>query len=447
MDGWARVGGGDAHGGVLLGGGRATDQERQREAAACHLLSDVHHLVQRGCDQTGQADGVGAELDRGVEDLVRGHHNAQVVDLVVVAAQHHSDDVLADIVDVALHRGGHQLAAHAHAAGGLLLRLHERLEVRDSALHRARALDHLGQEHLAGAEEVAHDFHPVHQWALDNQQALSQLHARFLGVGLDELHLTMEDGVCQPLLDGAFAPGQVNLALGATAGHVLGEVDQTLRRVGSAVEDDVLDEIEQVLGDVLVHNQLARVDDAHVQARANRVIEKCRVDRLADPVVAAERERKVGDAARNPHAGETLLDLSGCVDVCLRVARVLLDPGRDRQDVGVEDDVLGAEAGLLGEELVSSAADRHLALECVGLAGLVERHHHDGGPVLAHQASLLEEGFLAALEADRVAHTFALEALQAGLEDGPLGAVDHDRDAGDLGLGRDEVQKTGHRLL
>ena len=38
------------------------------------------------------------------------HHHAEVGDLVAVAAQHDADDVLADVVDVALHGGDHHLA-------------------------------------------------------------------------------------------------------------------------------------------------------------------------------------------------------------------------------------------------------------------------------------------------------------------------------------------------
>ena len=48
---------------------------------------------------------------------------------------------------------------------------------------------------------------------------------------------------------------------------VLGELHHPLGRVGPAVEDDVLDVLEQVLRDVLVDDQLAGVDDAHVHAR------------------------------------------------------------------------------------------------------------------------------------------------------------------------------------
>ena len=46
------------------------------------------------------------------QDLRRRHHHAEVDDLVVVAAEHDADDVLADVVDVAFDRG-HQHACPA----------------------------------------------------------------------------------------------------------------------------------------------------------------------------------------------------------------------------------------------------------------------------------------------------------------------------------------------
>src|SRR5450759_3681898 len=147
------------------------------------------------------------------------------------------------------------------------------------------------------------------------------------------------------------------------------------------------------------------------------------------------------------HAREALFDLAGRLDEILRVGGVLFDSSCDRQDVGVEDDVLGLEAGLFGEQLVGPAADLHLALERVGLAGFVERHHDSGRPIFAHQAGLLEKRLFAALQADRVADSLALHAFQAGLEHRPPGAVDHDRNASDLGLGRDEVEEPDHRGL
>ena len=78
-------------------------------------LRDEHHLVERRRDQAAQADDVRLLLDRGVEDLRRRHHHAEVDDLVVVAAEHDADDVLADVVDVPLDRR-HQDAALRRAA-------------------------------------------------------------------------------------------------------------------------------------------------------------------------------------------------------------------------------------------------------------------------------------------------------------------------------------------
>jgi len=57
---------------------------------------------------------------------------------------------------------------------------------------------------------------------------------------------------------------------------------------------------------------------------------------------------------------------------------------------------------------------------------------------------MAQELLFAFLERDRVDDALALQAPQAGLEHGPLRAVDHDREARDLGLGRDHVQEVAH---
>ena len=167
--------------------------------------------------------------------------------------------------------------------------------------------------------------------------------------------------------------------------------EQPLRRVRPAVQDDVLDELAQLRLDVVVDRELAGVDDAHVHARGDRVVQEHRVDRLADRVVAAEAERDVRHAARDAGAGQLGLDPPGRLDERHGVAGVLLDAGRDREDVRVEDDVLGREPGLLGQQVVGAVGDRDLALDRVGLALLVERHDDDRGAVAAAQPGVLEE--------------------------------------------------------
>ncbi len=145
--------------------------------------------------------------------------------------------------------------------------------------------------------------------------------------------------------------------------------------------------------------------------------------------------------------GSFCLDLPRRLDEGDAVAVVLLDAGGDGEDVGVEDDVLGREADLLGQQLVGPLADRHLALDGVGLALLVERHHHHGRAVAQHLPRVLQERLLALLHADGVDDGLALHALEARLDHRPLGRVDHERHAGDVGLGGDQVEERHHRLL
>jgi hypothetical protein len=124
---------------------------------------------------------------------------------------------------------------------------------------------------------------------------------------------------------------------------------------------------------------------------------------------------------------------------------VLLDAGRDGEDIGIEDDVLCGETNLPGQQVIRPPEDRQPTLDGVALALLVERHHDDRRAIALAQPGLAEELVLALLERDRVDHALALELLEPGLEDRPLRAVDHDRYVRDVGLGGDPPQEPGHR--
>ena len=101
-------------------------------------------------------------LDRG-DHLVDADLDAEVDDLVAVVGQDDVDEVLADVVDVALDRGEHDRALAA-----LVRLLHVRLEEGDRRLHRLGRLQHEGQLHLAGGEQVADHLHARQQDVVDD---------------------------------------------------------------------------------------------------------------------------------------------------------------------------------------------------------------------------------------------------------------------------------------
>ena len=95
------------------------------------------------------------------------------------------------------------------------------------------------------------------------------------------------------------APGEPRRVVARRALGALGDLDQALAGVLAAVEHHVLDPLAQLRVEVVVDADHAGVDDAHVHARLDRVVQEHGVDRLAHRVVAAEREAHVGDAARD----------------------------------------------------------------------------------------------------------------------------------------------------
>ena len=176
------------------------------------------------------------------------------------------------------------------SAPACLLRLHIRLEIGDRALHHAGALDDLRQEHSAVAEQLADDFHAVHQRPFDHIEWSGGVQASFLGIVLDEFDDAVYHRECEALGHRRVTPCDVDLALGAAARDGVRKRDEALGCIGPAGEDDVFDVLEQVGRDVLVHGELSGVDDAHVETCVDRVIEERCMHRLAHDVVAAKGE-------------------------------------------------------------------------------------------------------------------------------------------------------------
>jgi hypothetical protein len=211
----------------------AADEQRKIESLALHLGRHMHHLVERRGDQTGQpdnVDSVGAGLG---EDLLAGDHDPQVDHLVAVAGQNDADDVFADVVDIAFHRGHENFALGAGVRVGRPLAFHVRREPGHGALHHARTFYDLREEHFSFAEQVADNTHPVHQGTFDHVERPRILLPRFLRVLVDVIHDAFDQGVGQTVLDRGLAPPRILLGGGfALALTVSAKV--TSRSVASA---------------------------------------------------------------------------------------------------------------------------------------------------------------------------------------------------------------------
>ena len=148
----------------------AEDHRPVRQVTAVQFLQVLAHHDGRLHEQPGQADRIdllalGRLDDRGDRLL-----DAEVEHRVAVVRQDDVDEVLADVVHVALHRRKDHLAL-----ASALDFLHVRLEVRDRCLHRLRGLQHERQLHLARREQLADDLHPFQQVVVDDVERCVRL--------------------------------------------------------------------------------------------------------------------------------------------------------------------------------------------------------------------------------------------------------------------------------
>ena len=113
------------------------DDQRIAEPALIELLHAGGHLLARAHQERRQADGVGVDLERLVDDGVERHLLAEVEHRVAVVAEDGVHQVLANVVHISVHGRKHHLALRVS-----LTLLEVLLEMRDRALHHLGALQH-----------------------------------------------------------------------------------------------------------------------------------------------------------------------------------------------------------------------------------------------------------------------------------------------------------------
>ena len=110
---------------------------------------------------------------------------------------------------------------------------------------------------------------------------------------------------------------------------------------------------------------LGSIDDAHVHTGPAGMVQEGAVEAAPDRLIASEGEGDVGHPPADLAPRTDPLDLSGGPDEVHSIVVVLCHASADRQDVGVEDDVLGVKPHFLHQDLEGPCADAHLVL-CSG---------------------------------------------------------------------------------
>ena len=375
-------------------------------------------------------------------------HHTQVFNLKAVAGHHHAHNILSDIVHITLH------GSHQHLSGRRtfhLLRLNKRLQNAHGLLHRAGCLDHLRQEHLSGAEQIAHGVHTGHQRSFDNIHRMLVTGAGLIQIFLQIVADTFNQGILQALLYGCFTPQVLLLMLlsghSCLLGfHAFGYLHHAFRSVGTAIEHQIFDCLKHIRRNIAIHHRSGRIYDTHIHALLCGIIKEYGMNGLTDIIVSSERERQIAHASTHMCPRQIAPDPSGSFDKVHRIMVMFLHSRSNGQHIRIENDVMRIEAHLFCKQTIGSLAHFYLAGISIGLPLLVECHHHHGGTEATDAAGMMQKHLLAFFQRNGIDDTLALQTLQSGLDHIPFRRVDHDRNAGNFRLRSQQIQESDHLL-
>ena len=154
------------------------------------------HLLRAFHQQAGKADGVGLMLLVRADQIFGRNFDAEIHHVVAVVFQDDLDEIFADVVDVALHRGENHLGA-LFGVGFL----HELLEMIDGGLHRFGGLQHFGDDQLVVVEQPADFGHSGHQRAVDDVERGHAFGELAIEIGDEAVLRAFEDVIRQALIE------------------------------------------------------------------------------------------------------------------------------------------------------------------------------------------------------------------------------------------------------
>src|SRR5690606_1848692 len=206
----------------------------------------------------------------------------------------------------------------------------------------------------------------------------------------------------------------------AIATVFLGNFQHAVGGIRAAVQNHIFNALFQLRRQVVIHRQLAGVDDTHAQAVLNGVIQEHRVNGFTHRLVTAEGEGYVGHTTRNLGVGQVVGNELTTVDEIHRVVIVFFNTGGHGEDVWVENNVLRREADFVDQYAVRAFADFVFARFGISLTLFIKRHDHHGRTVAQAAFGFGDEFFFAFFQRYGVHDGLALNAFQTGFDDFPF---------------------------
>ena len=343
---------------------------------------------------------------------------------------------------ITLHRRHEDFAiGRARRAQLFLLGLHKGHQMRNRGFHDARRFHDLRQEHFTRAEEITHNIHAVHQRTFNDVKRALCILARFFRILDNVIRNAAHQRMLKAFIDGQLAPLIIdNFGFGlAVAAIVFCNIEQTVRRVRAAIQDDVLDPLAQLIWDIIINRQLARIDNRHIETRWNGVIEKDRMHGFTHRIVPAKGKANIRQSARNTRMRQVRFDTAASFEEMHGVIIMLFNPCRHGENIRIKNDVFWREIHFIDEQIISPLTDFEFMVCGLRLAFFIKRHDNSGSAQIAYNTCMGQELFFTLFHRDRVDDSFALHAFQTCFEDFPFGAINHHRHAGDVRLACHEL--------
>ena len=168
---------------------------------------------------------------------------------------------------------------------------------------------------------------------------------------------------------------------------------QPFRGVFATVKQHVFHPFQQIRINLLIHDNLTGIDDAHIHTGLNGMIQEGRMHGLTNRIVAAQGKRQIAHPSADLYQGKLAFNTTRGLDIIHGIIFMFVHAGGHGKNVGVKNDVFRRKTHFIRQNLIGATANIHAALHRIGLPLLVKRHHQYGGAKTQSGACLGDKTF------------------------------------------------------
>lgn len=344
---------------------RKENKKRNIEEIEINLGGEMRNIIKRRSDEEGKEDDIKILIERKMKDFMRGKNEEKIDDLIIIEGKKKEKDIIEDIVKIEIEGRNKKIERNMEEIEEIeeILILNEGKKKGKGMINKEGRFKKMRKKNIEGKEKVEEKINEWNKRKLDKMKREIGRKERILSIGIDILGDEVEKRMLKKILERKLEKDKImskrlnGEGIKEKLGNLKKKLGWDLESFCGEVKKKIIERIKKLRVDSVIERKMERIEDENINERMNGVVEEKGMNRIKKRIIEEEGEREVGKEEGNMEMRKCEEDLKSGIDEIEEVIIVLIDEGRERKNIRIENDVLRREKKMLGKDFIGEGED------------------------------------------------------------------------------------------